>query len=350
LVTNHTGVDRDGQSTIDLLHQAKGVNLVALFSPEHGIRGQVDQAVMDSKDEKTGLPIYSLYGQRQRPAAEQLKGIDTLVFDIQDIGCRFYTYTTTLGYILETAAKHHLKVIVLDRPNPIGGAIVEGPILDPQWESFTGYHALPVRHGMTIGEMAGMFNRERKINADLEIIRMEGWKRAWTFDQTGLTWINPSPNMRSLVEAFLYPGIGLLETTNVSVGRGTDRPFEIIGAPWLDGKKLAEALANLPGARFIPTRFTPSRSTHAGKDCGGVHIFIDDWQKFSSLQTGITIACELQRLYPREWHSRNYAKLLAHPPTFSALLRGETYHRIHPLWERELEEFMARRKAYLLYE
>lgn len=352
LVTNHTGVDRQGQSTIDLLSQAKGVHLTALFSPEHGIRGQADQAVQDSKDEITGLPIYSLYGQRKRPTREQLQGIDTFVFDIQDIGCRFYTYLTTLGYILETAAEHRLQVIVLDRPNPIGGIIVEGPVLDPHLESFTGYHPIPVQHGMTIGELAGMFNRERKIHAELQVIRIEGWQREQTFDRTGLFWINPSPNMRSLVEAFLYPGIGLLETTNISVGRGTDRPFEIIGAPWLDGRKFSEALArtDLPGIRFVPTRFTPARSTHAGKECGGVQIFIDNWQQFSSLQTGITIACELQRLYPKEWQSKNYLKLLAHPPTFAAILRGESYDQIHKQWLRELEEFRAKRNAYLLYE
>ncbi|HXG12530.1 MAG TPA: exo-beta-N-acetylmuramidase NamZ domain-containing protein [Gemmataceae bacterium] len=351
LVTNHTGVDRDGTSTIDLLYQAEGVSLVALFSPEHGIRGQVDRPVPDAKDEKTGLPIYSLYGERKRPTAEQLEGIDTLVYDIQDIGCRFYTYITTLGYLLETAAAHKKKVVVLDRPNPIGGLAVEGPVLQRGLESFTGYHALPVRHGLTVGELALLFNRERGINADLEVIEMEGWRRGDTYDRTGLLWINPSPNMRSLTAALLYPGIGLLETTNLSVGRGTDRPFEQIGAPWLDGRRLAEALAQsgLPGVRFVPTRFTPSGSVHAGKECGGVQIFIDDWQRFRSLETGLTIAYQLKRLYPNDWQTKRYPVLLAHPPTFEALERGDTPEQIRALWQDGLAEFLAMRQKYLLY-
>ncbi|HTU93828.1 MAG TPA: exo-beta-N-acetylmuramidase NamZ domain-containing protein, partial [Gemmataceae bacterium] len=308
LMTNHTGVDREGHSTIDILHQAEGVQLVALFSPEHGIRGEVERSVEDSKDEKTGLPIYSLYGTRKRPTKEQLQGIDTLVYDIQDIGCRFYTYETTLGYLLETAAEHKLKIVVLDRANPIGGVVVEGPVLDPKLESFVGYHPLPLRHGMTIGELARLFNRERKIDADLEIIPIEGWKRSDLFDRTNLLWINPSPNMRNLTAALLYPGVGLLETTNVSVGRGTDRPFEIFGAPWLDGRRLAGALASasLPGLRFVPARFTPKGSTYAGKECGGVQIYIDNWQQFQSLPLGITIAYQLRKLYPEEWQIKGY--------------------------------------------
>jgi uncharacterized protein YbbC (DUF1343 family)/CubicO group peptidase (beta-lactamase class C family) len=364
LVTNHTGVDRQGNRTIDLLHQAPEVKLVAIFSPEHGIAGRADSAVADAKDEKTGLPIYSLFGKRQRPTVEQLGNIDTLVFDIQDVGCRFYTYLTTLGYILETAAGHHLKVVVLDRPNPIGGEAVEGPVLDPKLESFTGYHRLPVRHGMTVGELAGLFNRERSINADLEVIRMEGWRRPLLFDQAGLMWINPSPNMRSLSAALLYPGIGLLETTNLSVGRGTDRPFEIIGAPWLDGRRLAEALAKrtivrLPNSpkssevsrpvRFVPTRFTPTSSIYAGQDCGGLQIFIDDWSGFSSISTGLAIASELHRLYPNDWKITGYQKLLAHPPTYQALMRGGSLELISRACQAELEEFLRIRKKYLLY-
>jgi len=352
LVTNHTGVDSDGHSTTDLLHQAAGVQLVALFSPEHGIRGEVERPVADAKDDKTGLPVYSLYGARKRPTKEQLQGIDTLVYDIQDIGCRFYTYETTLGYILETAAEHKLKVVVLDRPNPIGGLAVEGPVLDPKLESFVGYHPLPLRHGLTVGELARLFNRERKIGADLEIIPIEGWKRGDLFDKTNLFWVNPSPNMRSLTAALLYPGIGLLETTNVSVGRGTDRPFEIFGAPWIDGRRLAAALAStqLPGLRFVPTRFTPKSSTHAGKECGGVQIYIDDWQQFQALPLGITIAYQLRKLYPEQWQSKRYGVLLAHPPTLEALQRGDTPKQIMKLWQPELEHFQKIRKEYLLYE
>lgn len=351
LVTNHTGVDRDGRSTIDLLHEAEGVKLIALFSPEHGIRGTVDRPVTDSKDDKTGLPVYSLYGKRKRPTKEQLQDIDTLVYDIQDIGCRFYTYLTTLGYILETAAEHKLKVVVLDRPNPIGGLAVEGPVLDKKLESFVGYHSIPVRHGMTLGELARLFNKERKIGADLEVIAVEGWRRADLFDRTGLVWINPSPNMRTLAAALLYPGIGLLETTNVSVGRGTDRPFEVFGAPWLDGRRLAESLAgaHLPGVRFVPTRFTPASSTHAGKECGGVQIFIDDWKQFHSLPVGLTIACHLRKLYPEQWQVRRYGVLLAYPPTLEALQRGDAPEQIVQSWQQELEHFQKVRKEYLLY-
>jgi uncharacterized protein YbbC (DUF1343 family)/CubicO group peptidase (beta-lactamase class C family) len=351
LVTNHTGVDRAGASTIDLLHKAEGVKLVALFSPEHGIRGAVDRPVPDGKDEKTGLPVYSLYGKRKRPAAKQLEGVDALVFDIQDIGCRFYTYETTLGYVLEAAAAHKLRVVVLDRPNPIGGTAVEGPVLDRKLESFVGYHPLPVRHGLTVGELALLFNKERKIGADLQVVKMEGWRREDLFDRTGLTWVSPSPNMRSLTAALLYPGVGLLETTNVSVGRGTDRPFEVIGAPWLDGRRLAEALtrARLPGARFVPTRFTPSSSTHAGKECGGVQLYVDDWQRFESLPVGLAIACELKRLHPAEWRSAGYARLLGHPATLAALERGEPAGRIARRWQPELARFIAVRRGYLLY-
>jgi uncharacterized protein YbbC (DUF1343 family)/CubicO group peptidase (beta-lactamase class C family) len=351
LVTNQTGVDRDGHSTIDLLHQAEGVHLVALFSPEHGIRGEVERPVDDSKDEKTGLPIYSLYGTRKRPTKEQLQGIDTLVYDVQDIGCRFYTYETTLGYLLEAAAEHKLRFVVLDRPNPIGGVVIEGPLLDPKLQSFVGYHPLPLRHGMTLGELARLFNRERKIDAELEVIPVEGWSRSDLFYKTNLLWVNPSPNMRTLAAALLYPGIGLLETTNISVGRGTDRPFEIFGAPWIDARRLAAALtsAGLPGVRFVPARFTPKRSTYAGKECGGVQIYIDDWRQFQALPLGITIAYQLRKLYPEQWQIKGYGRLLAHPPTLEALERGDTPEQIMKLWQPELERYQKTRKEYFLY-
>jgi uncharacterized protein YbbC (DUF1343 family) len=351
LVTNHSGVDRNGTPTIDLLHMADGVQLGALFSPEHGIRGTLDKSVPDGKDEKTGLPIYSLYGDRKKPSAEQLQGLDTLVFDIQDIGCRFYTYISTLGLILEAAAEHKLKVVVLDRPNPIGGVAVAGPVLDAGKESFIGYHRLPVRHGMTVGELARMFNTERNLNVDLEVVPIEGWKRAELFDRTGLSWINPSPNMRSLAAALLYPGIGLLETTNVSVGRGTDRPFEVIGAPWLNGQRLAEELrgANLPGVRLVPVRFTPTSSTHAGKECGGVQIYLDDWGQFEPLRTGITVAWALRKLFPNDWQRQRYGVLLGHQKTLEALERGDTPEQIIALWQADLQEFKKRRTGFLLY-
>ena len=303
LITNHTGRDREGRQTIDVLNKAPGVKLVALFSPEHGIRGVADEKVSDSKDETTGLPIYSLYGDTRRPKPEQLKDLDALVYDIQDVGARFYTYISTLGYILEEAAKAKLPVYVLDRPNPIDGVDVEGPIADNDKLSFTSYHTIPTRHGLTIGELAQFFNRQRNIGADVRVIKMEGWRRTMWFDETNLTWTNPSPNMRSLTEATLYPGIGLLETTNVSVGRGTDTPFEIVGAPWIQGDKLADYLnlRGIPGVRFVPLRFTPNASVFKDQQCGGVNIIITDRVAFRPLLTGIEMALALRQLYPNDW-------------------------------------------------
>jgi uncharacterized protein YbbC (DUF1343 family) len=351
LVTNHTGRDRDGRSAIDLLHQAEGVTLVALFGPEHGIRGAVDAKVADSKDEKTGLPVYSLYGERRKPTADTLKGIDTLIFDIQDAGCRFYTYSSTLGLVLEAAAENKVRVVVLDRPNPIGGVAVEGPVLDAGRESFTAFHTVPVRHGLTVGELARLFNAERKIGAELEVVAMEGWRRGDFYDRTGLQWVNPSPNLRSLTQALLYPGVGLLETTNVSVGRGTDRPFEWVGAPWLDGRKLAAALAaeGLPGVRFVPVVLTPSSSTHQGKACGGVQLIVDDWARFQSLRTGLALACALRRLYPDDWKVERYDVLLGHKATWEGLKRGASWQELERGWQAELERFRERRRPYLLY-
>ena len=350
LVTNHTGHDRQGRATIDLLHAAPGVKLVALFSPEHGIRGLLDEKVGDGRDEKTGLPIYSLYGTRRRPTPETLKGIDTLVYDIQDIGCRFYTYITTLGYVLEAAAQNKLKVLVLDRPNPIGGLAVEGPLLDGK-ESFVAYHSLPIRHGLTVGELAKLFNEERKIGADLEVVRLEGWKRSMLFDRTGLTWVNPSPNMRSLSAALLYPGIGILETTNLSVGRGTERPFEWIGAPWLDGAKLAAGLAQekLPGVRFVPVKMTPVSSVHKGKLCGGVHIFVDDWKRFEPVRTGLAVASTLHRLYPGDWKTERLNILLLHEATWKGVTGDVAWRDLEKNWRADLDGFARRRQAFLLY-
>ncbi|HEV2905029.1 MAG TPA: exo-beta-N-acetylmuramidase NamZ domain-containing protein, partial [Pyrinomonadaceae bacterium] len=298
LITNHTGRNRAGRSTIDVLFKAPGVKLVALFSPEHGIRGLLDDKVSDAKDEQTGLPIYSLYGESRRPKPEHLKNLDALVFDIQDVGARFYTYISTLGYAMEEAAKVKLPVYVLDRANPINGVDVEGPLADGDKFSFVVYHAIPVRHGMTVGELAGLFNEQRKIGADVRVIKMENWRRAMWLDSTNLTWINPSPNMRSLTHATLYPGVGLLETTNVSVGRGTDTPFEVLGAPWLDGQRLASYLnaRQIPGVRFVPIRFTPKSSVHKDQECGGVNIIATDRTRLQSVTMGIEIAAALRHL------------------------------------------------------
>lgn len=351
LVTNHTGRNREGRQTIDVLSKAPGVKLVALFSPEHGIRGVADENVSDSKDEATGLPIYSLYGETRRPKPEQLKDLDAIVYDIQDIGARFYTYISTLGYLLEEAAKVKLPVFVLDRPNPIGGVDVEGPIADSDKLSFISYHTIPTRHGLTIGELAQLFNRQRNIGADVRVIKMEGWRRSMWFDETNLTWINPSPNMRSLTEATLYPGVGLLETTNVSVGRGTDTPFEIVGAPWIQGDKLAEFLnqRGLPGVRFVPLRFTPKASVFKDEQCGGVNIIVVDRAAFRPLLTGIEMALALRKLYPNDWKVDSYLRLLVNADTLERVKRGESAQDIVSSWNSGLQEFRRARSEILLY-
>ena len=351
LVTNHTGRDREGRQSIDVLSKAPNVKLIALFSPEHGIRGVADEKVSDSKDDATGLPIYSLYGETRRPRAEQLKGLDALVFDIQDVGARFYTYISTLGYLMEEAAKARLPVFVLDRPNPIGGIDVEGPIADPDKLSFTAYHTLPVRHGLTIGELAQLFNQQRKIGCDLRVIKMEGWRRSMWFDETNLTWVNPSPNMRSLTEATLYPGIGLLETTNVSVGRGTDTPFELVGAPWIQGDKLADELnqKRIPGVRFVPVRFTPKSSVFKDEQCGGINIIVTDRDAFKPVSTGIELASALRRLYPNEWKVDSYLRLLVNANTLERVRRGDAPRDVINSWNSQLEEFRRARASVLLY-
>jgi len=352
LVTNQTGRDREGKSTIDILNKAPGVKLVALFSPEHGIRGTADEKVSDSKDEATGLPIYSLYGETSRPKPEQLKDLDALVFDIQDIGVRFWTYSSTLGYLLEETAKAKLPLFVLDRPNPIGGLDVEGPIADADKLSFTAYHTIPTRHGMTFGELAQLFNKQRNIGADLRVIKMEGWQRSMWFDQTNLTWINPSPNMRSLSAATLYPGIGLLETTNVSVGRGTDTPFEVLGAPWIRGDKLAEYLNQraLPGVRFVPLRFTPKSSVFKDVECEGINIIVTERDRFRPISTGVEIAVALRMLYPNEWKIESYLRLLVNASALERLKRGDSARDIVNSWNAQLEEFRKARAEFLLYQ
>jgi uncharacterized protein YbbC (DUF1343 family) len=325
---------------------------VALFSPEHGIRGGAEDKVSDSKDEQTGLPVYSLYGETRRPKPEQLKDVDAVVFDIQDIGTRFYTYISTLGYVMEEAAKAQRPVFVLDRPNPIAGLEVEGPVADADKFSFTAYHAIPVRHGMTIGELARLFKQERSISCDLRVVEMVGWRRAMWLDETNLLWVNPSPNMRSLSEATLYPGVGLLETTNVSVGRGTDTPFEVVGAPWIDGQQLASYLNSqrIAGVRLVPLRFTPASSIFKGEECGGINIIVTDRARFRSVRSGLEIAVALRKLYPVEWKVDNYARLLVNSDTLEKLKRGDSAGDIARSWTERLEAFRKARARVLLYQ
>jgi uncharacterized protein YbbC (DUF1343 family) len=351
LITNHTGVTRDQRATLDLLATTQDVLLLTLFSPEHGIRGEVDAPVADGVDAKTGLPIHSLYGARTRPTPEQLHGLDTLVYDIQDVGARFYTYISTLGRCMEAAAEQGLRFIVLDRPNPIGGVAIEGPVADSDGLDFTAYHPIPVRHGLTVGELAQLFAVEKKLRLDLQVIKVENWARGMWWDETNLTWINPSPNMRSLTQALLYPGIGLLEFTNVSVGRGTDTPFEHIGAPWIRERELAASLNDrkLPGVRFVPVRFTPRSSTHADKACNGINIIVTERARFHPLLTGLAIAETLLRLFPTDWKHERYTRLLVHKATYDALLAGTSAEALVERFKPGLARFQERRNPILLY-
>ncbi len=326
LVTNHTGRARDGAMAIDLLFAAKDVTLVALFSPEHGIRGVLDANVPSAVDEKTKLPIYSLYGETERPTDAMLAGVDVLVVDLQDIGARFWTYATTTAYVLEEAAKRKLPVFVLDRPNPVNGWQIEGPALDQESMGFTGYFPqMPIRHGVTLGELAKLYNGENKIGADLTVVAMKNWRRDDWYDETGLAWVNFSPNMRNMNEAALYPGIGAIEGTNLSVGRGTDTPFEQIGAPWVDGVQLADALnaRAIPGVRFYPVRFTPASSKYANEACGGVFIIVTDRDALRPVRVGLEIASALARLYPAQYQLLTAARLFGSRDTLARIAAGE---------------------------
>ena len=355
LVTNATGLARDGRSTVEVLTspEAKkaGVSLGVLFSPEHGFRTAADEQVEDDVDAETNLPIRSLYGENRRPRQQDLEGLGAVVFDIQDVGTRFYTYLTTLGYVLEEAARASVPVVVLDRPNPVGGEAFEGPLADEDKLSFTAYHALPVRTGMTIGEIAGLFNAERKIGADLTVVRLKGWTRGLWYDETGLEWENPSPNMRSLAAAALYPGVGLLETTNLSVGRGTDTPFELIGAPWLDGSRLAAYLSarKIPGVRFIPVRFVPDESVFVDRACGGVRFTIVDREALRPVALGLELVSALHALYPLDWELSRVGALLANAETLRRLEGGDPPDAIVSSWAKDVDAFAKIRAKYLLY-
>jgi uncharacterized protein YbbC (DUF1343 family)/CubicO group peptidase (beta-lactamase class C family) len=355
LLTNQTGVDVQGRRTIDVLAQTPGISLDAIFSPEHGVTGELDTTdIANSKDAATGVPVYSVYGAKdaqRRPSVDVLKTLDAVVFDVHDVGSHFYTYEATLGYFLEAAAKAGIEMIVLDRPNPITGSFVQGAIPDPGRESFVNYFPVPVRHGMTMGELAKMFNTERNINARLTVVPMDGWMRGDWYDATGLPWINPSPNMRSLTEATLYPGVGLVEGTNVSVGRGTDTPFELLGAPWIKGKELAQYLnaRNISGVRFVPVTFNPSASNYSGQKCEGVNIFVTERNALDSGELGIELASALHKLYPEQYHMDRLIELLANQSVYDALFSGQDPRRIAEDWREPLEKFLQVRQKYLIY-
>jgi len=352
LITNHSGCDAAGRRTIDLLHRAQGVKLKAIFSPEHGLLGKADERVPSTTDPDTGLPVYSLYGETARPTDRMLAGLDALVFDIQDVGVRFYTYITTLGYSMEAAARKGLAFYVLDRPNPISGILVEGPVLDRDLLSFVAYYPLPVRHGMTVGELAQMFNAENHLGVKLKVIKMKDWRRSDWYDETGLPWINPSPNLRNMVEVTLYPGVALVEGANVSVGRGTDTPFEVLGAPWIDGKKLADYLneRRIQGVRFLPIDFTPRENRFAGKVCRGIQINLLDREALDAPEMGVEIAAALYKLFPKDFQLDGTLSLIGSLAVLDDIKRNQDPRRISYHWEQDdLSAFRKTRAKYLLY-
>jgi uncharacterized protein YbbC (DUF1343 family)/CubicO group peptidase (beta-lactamase class C family) len=351
LVTNHTGRSRGGASTIDVLRGAPGVTLVSLFSPEHGIRGILDAAIPSSRDEKSGLPIHSLYGDTRRPNAEMLAGLDTIVIDLQDIGARFYTYMTTMAFVMEEAAKRNIAVVVLDRPNPINGFDVEGPVQQDAAQGFTAYFPMPVRHGMTLGELARLFNDENRIGAALTVVMMKNWSRDQWFDATGLEWVNPSPNMRNLNEATLYPGIGAIEGANLSVGRGTNTPFEQVGATWIDGPRLAEELnaRRLPGVRVYPTSFTPSSSKYAGEVCRGVFLIVTDRDAIRPVRVGLELVAAVARLHGAKLETAETWRLYGSREQLDAVKNGADPATISAAWAVGEARWRERRAKYLLY-
>ena len=351
LLTNQTGRARDGARTLDLLWAAPGVELRAVLSPEHGFRGDLDEAVPDAREPATGLPIHSLYGATRRPTARMLDGVDTIVVDLQDVGARFYTYATTMAYAMEAAAARGLRVVVLDRPNPITGEAVEGPPLDAGEQGFTGYLSLPVRHGLTLGELARLFNAERALGVELEVVGLEGWRRELWFDETGLPWVDPSPNIRTVTQAALYPGIGAIEGANLSVGRGTDTPFERLGAPWVDGAALARALnaRRLPGVRFYPVAFTPRSSRYAGEPCGGVQIIVTDRDALRPVRLGLEVAAALQRLHGDRFETDGTVHLLGSRAALERIRTGEDPAAVAAAWAAGERAWRRRRAPYLLY-
>jgi uncharacterized protein YbbC (DUF1343 family)/CubicO group peptidase (beta-lactamase class C family) len=356
LLTNQTGVDSEGRRTIDVLAHADGIELKTLFSPEHGIRGAQDtENIGNATDTETGLPVISLYGAtdaQRRPPLDAMRSLDAVVIDLQDAGVRFYTYETVMAYFLEAAAKTGTDIVVLDRPNLINGAFVQGPFSDEGAESYVHYMPLPVRHGMTMGELARYFNRERNLRAQLIVVAMQGWQRGDWYDSTGVAWVNPSPNLRDLEEATLYPALGLIETTNISVGRGTDTPFEMFGAPWIDGRKLAQYLNKrfLPGVRFLPVDFTPEKPyPYADQLCHGVRVLMTDRNVLDSPELGIEIAAALHKLYPEEYKLEHIDTLLANHRVLEQLTSGVEPARIADEWRASLDAFEAKRKAILLY-
>ncbi|WP_428388884.1 exo-beta-N-acetylmuramidase NamZ family protein [Mucisphaera sp.] len=352
IVTNHTGLNRAGEHIVTLLNEAPNVDVMKLFSPEHGLYGELDEKVDHGVDPDTGLRVYSLYGETRIPTANMLEGVDTLVFDIQDIGTRFYTYISTMGLCMEAAKEHGVRVVVLDRVNPINGVDVSGPIADERHQGFTAYGPIPLRHGMTAGELAKLFNTEYGIGCDLTVVPVEGWRREMWFDETGQMWTNPSPNMRNLTQATLYAGIGLLESGRmISVGRGTDQPFEYFGAPFIDGVALAAALneRRIPGLRFVPMRFTPTVRHYKDQVCGGVYVMVMDREALEPVSAGMTIAWEIERLFPEAYDLDSVRRMIQDDAAMDELMTTVDPETIPGVWQAELAAFLPVRERYLMY-
>ncbi|MFC0270239.1 exo-beta-N-acetylmuramidase NamZ domain-containing protein [Metabacillus herbersteinensis] len=356
LITNPTGIDSGLRSIVDLFNDDPDIELTALYGPEHGVRGdaQAGAGVEFYIDEKTGLPVYSLYGKTKKPTPEMLKNVDILVFDIQDVGTRYYTYIYTMAYAMEAAKENNIPFIVLDRPNPQGGLSVDGPVLDPEFSSFVGLYPIPLKHGMTVGELASFFNKEFKIGADLEVVKMKGWKRSMDFDDTGLPFVLASPNMPTVSTTFVYPATGLIEGTNVSEGRGTTKPFELIGAPYINSTDLSEKLneLNLPGVKFRAASFTPTFSKHAGKLSHGVEIYVTDRDKFEAVPTGLHIIKTIHDMYPNDFQflaANNFSLLVGNDWVRTMILEGASVSEIISEYQTELNDFKKVRKGYLMY-
>ncbi|AKO92247.1 exo-beta-N-acetylmuramidase NamZ family protein [Priestia filamentosa] len=356
LITNPTGVDSELRSSVDLFAEDPDIELTALYGPEHGVRGdaQAGDKVDYYMDEKTGLPVYSLYGDTRKPTPEMLKNVDILVFDIQDVGARFYTYIYTMAYAMEAAKEQGIPFVVLDRPNPLGGEVVEGPVLEEEYSSFVGKYPIPLRHGMTVGELAQLFNEEFGIGADLTVVKMKKWKRSFDYDETNLPFVMPSPNMPTLETAFVYPGTGLIEGTNVSEGRGTTKPFELLGAPFINGTELSEKLNNLhlDGVKFRAASFTPSFSKHSGQLSHGVQVYVTDREKYQAVETGLHIVKTIHDLYGEEFSfnkSGNFDLLIGNSWVREELEKGTDVEDIIAKWQKDTKVFKKVRKQYLLY-
>jgi uncharacterized protein YbbC (DUF1343 family) len=349
LLTNATARTRDGAATIDVLRNAPSVSLRAVFTPEHGLAATLEGAVADGS--YAGVPVFSLYGDRSAPSEAALDGIDTIVVDLQDAGVRFYTYASTMKRVMRVAAARKMRFVVLDRPNPLGGAVVGGPVLAPDGSSFVNHHALPIRHGMTLGELAGLFAEDERLPLGLEVVRASGWQRRDAWERTRLNWFPPSPNLRTPHAVMLYPALGLLEATNLSVGRGTDAPFERIGAPWMDSEAVLRKLAEIgtPGVTFESGGFTPTTSVHAKKACAGLRVIVTDAAAYEPIRTGLALASALHAVHPEKWEIDKLDRLLQWPPAMAALRDGKSVDAIMATWSTELDAFRRKRERFLLY-